>query len=83
MTVLEIRAVRALRGVRVAHSTWHDRRVEALNKWLDFKPEARLGITEEADLWFLVWRYRRQIDDAAVVARADELIHGRQTLKFC
>lgn len=82
MTDMEQRAVRALRGVRVTHRTWHDRRVEELNQWLYIRPDARLGITEEADLWFLVWRYRRQIDDAEVIAHADELMNGAKTLRF-
>lgn len=80
MTELEQRAVRALRGVKVYHKGWHDARVKELNMWLDLKPEAWLGCTQQADLWFLVWRYRRQIADREVVTHADELVHGVKIL---
>lgn len=82
MTDLEQRAVRALRGVRVKHTAWNNRCVAALNNFLTVGPEARLGITQEADLWFLVWRYRRQIADHKVVAHADELMNGARSLSF-
>lgn len=82
MTDLEQRAVRALRGVKVYHKGWHDARVEELNMWLNVKPEAHLGCTQEADLWFLVWRYRRQIEDHELVAHALELMTGAMGLSF-
>ena len=82
MTDLEKSAVVALRDVKVPDKNWHGARIEALNMRLTVKPEPRLGCTEEADLWFLVWRYRRQIADAAVVAHADELMNGARSLSF-
>lgn len=82
MTELEKRAVVALRDVRVPEKNWHGPRIEALNMRMTVAPESKLGCSEEADLWFLVWRYRRQIEDAAVVARADELMNGARHLSF-
>lgn len=82
MTDLEQRAIRALRDVRVPAKNWHGTRIEALNMRLTVIPEAGLGITDQADLWFLVWRYRLQIDDAAVVAYADDLVNGTRSLNF-
>ncbi len=82
MTDLEQRAVRSLLDVRVPAKNWHGARIESLNMRLTVKPESRLGGMEEADLWFLVWRYRRQIEDAGVVAHADELMNGARSLNF-
>jgi hypothetical protein len=45
-------------------------------------PNARLVETQAGDLWFLVWKFRRQIADAAVVAHADELLNGAMHLAF-
>lgn len=82
MTDLEQRAIRALRDVKVPAKNWHGTRIEALNMRLAVIPDAGLGCTDQADLWFLVWRYRRQIEDAAVVAYADELVNGEKSLSF-
>lgn len=82
MTDLEQRAIVALRDVRVPDKNWHGARIEALNMRLTVMPLTKLGCSEEADLWFLVWRYRRQIEDAAVVAHADELMNGARHLSF-
>jgi len=34
------------------------------------------------DLWFLVWRYRRQIADLDVVTKANEIVNGALSLEF-
>lgn len=82
MTDLEQRAIRSLLSVKVPDKNWHGARIESLNMRLTVMPESRLGCTEEADLWFLVWRYRRQIEDAAIVARADGIVNGALHLSF-
>ena len=82
MTELEQRAIRSLRAVKVPHNVWHGARVESLNMWLTLRPEASLPITDAADLWFLVWRYRRQIEDESVVAHADGIVNGALHLDF-
>lgn len=82
MTELEQRAIRCLLAVKVPDKNWHGARIEALNMRLTVQPDSRLGCTEEADLWLLVWRYRRQIDDSAVVAKANELVNGALSLTF-
>jgi hypothetical protein len=43
-------------------------------------PHDRLADTQAGDLWFLVWRYRRQIQDHEVVAHADEIVNGAMHL---
>ncbi len=82
MTDLEKRAVTALRSVKMPEQNWHARRAESLNMRLTLQPQPRLGITEEADLWYLVWRYRRQIADLEVVARENEIVNGAMSLGF-
>lgn len=82
MTDLEKRAIQALADVKLPSEGWHLRRVEYLFMKLALYPNARLVTTQAGDLWFLVWRYRRQIADAAVVAHADELVNGAMHLAF-
>ena len=82
MDDLEKRAIVALRDVRMPTESWHWRRAEYLYTRLSIMPNARLVETQAGDLWYLCWRYRRQIDDAAVVARADELVNGAMRLAF-
>jgi hypothetical protein len=82
VTELEKRAVTALRSVKMPERTWHGRGAEALNLRMTLQPQLRLGFTEAADLWFLVWRYRRQIADREVVAHANEIVNGEMDLAF-
>jgi hypothetical protein len=82
VTDLEKRAIAALRSVKIPEKLWHAQRAESLNMRLTLQPEATLGLSERADLWFLVWRYRRQIDDLVVIARADQIVNGAMSLAF-
>lgn len=82
MTDLEKRAIVALRSVKMPEKNWHAGRAESLNMLLTIMPETRLGISQEADLWFLVWRYRRQIAERDVVQHACELVKGERSLSF-
>lgn len=82
MTDLEKRAIAALYQVSANPYSWHPRRIAALNLRATVTPAARLKCTEAADLWFLVWHYRRQIADAAVIAEADRLRNGALRLIF-
>jgi hypothetical protein len=82
MTDLEKRAITALAGVRFPAEGWYENRAKFLKMKMDVFPHARLVVTQAGDLWFLVWRFRRQIRDGAVIARADELINGAMHLAF-
>lgn len=82
MTDLEQRAIRVLLDVKVPDKNWHGARIESLNMRLTLQPESRLPLSECSDLWFLVWRYRRQIDDAEIVCKANELVNGALSLGF-
>ena len=82
VTALETRAVVALRSVIMADRGWHARRREFLNGLMSQEPHTRLEHLQAADLWFLVWRYRRQIDDAQLIATANEVVNGAMSLAF-
>lgn len=82
MTELERRAITALRSAKVPEKTWHWKRAEALNMALSMRASRPLLSAQEADLWFLVWRYRRQIDDPQLVAKANEIVNGVMALEF-
>jgi len=82
MTDLEKRAINALAGVRFPAEGWYANRAYFLKMKMDVFPNARLVETQAGDLWFLVWRFRRQIHDDAVKARADELVNGAMHLAF-
>lgn len=82
MTDLEKRAVELLLKVKVPEKTWHGARIEALNMWMSLQPERSLRLSDASDLWFLVWRYRRQIDDSEIVRKANELVNGALDLAF-
>ena len=82
MTELEQRAIRVLRDVKVPEKMWHGARIESLYMRLTLHPEFTLPVSEKADLWFLVWRYRRQIDDLQIIAKANELVNGALSLTF-
>lgn len=82
MTDLEKRAITALRRVKMVHGTWHIGRHAFLYLQLLRDPVSRLMDTQASDLWFLVWRYRRQIADRDVVAHSDEIVNGALSLAF-
>jgi hypothetical protein len=82
VTDLEKRAIVALRSVKFPEKSWHGKRAETLNARLALWPDMRLGFDLSSDLWFLVWRYRRQITDLGVVAHADEVVNGALHLEF-
>ena len=82
MSDLEIRAITALRSVKMPEPTWHGRRAEFLNGLMTLDPHSHLCIDQKADLWFLVWRYRRQIDNYDLVATAKSMVTGAMSLAF-
>ena len=82
MTYLETRAVTALRSVRMPEKNWHARRAAFLNELMAGDPNTRLSQWQAGDLWFLVWRYRRQITDVEVVADANLIVNGVLSLAF-
>jgi hypothetical protein len=82
VTDLEKRAVTALRSVRMPEVNWHARRADSLNVLMMVDPDKRLSVDQKADLWFLVWRYRRQIDDCDLVATAKSMVTGAMSLAF-
>lgn len=82
MTDLEKRAITALAGVRFPSKGWYENRAKFLKMKMDVFPHARLVETQAGDLWFLVWHFRRQIKDDAVLAHADELVNGALHLAF-
>jgi len=82
MTAIERLAIASLEEVRFAKDTWHMRRAGLLNLRLTIEPGYVLSPNESADLWFLVWTYRRQIENAEVVAHADELRNKRLSFRF-
>jgi hypothetical protein len=82
VTDLEKRAVTALRSVKMPEKNWHGSRAEYLNGLMQLDPKVHLSEWQGADLWFLVWRYRRQIEDAEVVIKANEIVNGAMSLAF-
>lgn len=82
MNEIEQRAVKALVAVKLPCETWHEKFVRRQSLKLASDPLWSLSCEEQADLWYLAWRYRRQIADAAVVARADEILNGALSLRF-
>lgn len=82
MTEIEKRAIRSLDTVKVPEKLWHGRRIQELALQLDTYPDWKLSYSQGADLWFLVWRYRRQIEDDEVVRKANEIVNGALSLEF-
>jgi hypothetical protein len=82
LTDLEKRAITALQKVAMPSKGWHASRAEYLHAKMTLYPNARLVETQQSDLWFLVWHYRRQIADRAVVEHADALVNGALSLAF-
>ena len=82
MTSIEQRAVKLLPNLAYAPNTWHQDRAKTLYRFLHSDPLWTLTALEQADLWFLIWNYRRQVQDAELVARADEIRNGALALRF-
>ncbi|HKM81535.1 MAG TPA: hypothetical protein VJY15_11305 [Candidatus Acidoferrum sp.] len=82
MTELEKRAIRSLRDVKMPKWSWHARRTESFYWLMALDPSTRLDSEQAGDLWYLVWRYRRQIADCEVVVHANELVNGAMSLAF-
>jgi hypothetical protein len=82
VTVIELRAIAALRSVKMPHQSKHPSLAAWLIAAMEVHPDWKLPLEKSADLWFLVWRYRRQITDAEVIAHADELVNGARSLVF-
>jgi len=82
MTDLEKRAIAALQQVRFPREGWYENRARFLNMKMVCSARARLVETQAGDLWYLVWKFRRQIRDDAVIAYADELVNGAMRLAF-
>lgn len=82
MTDLEKRAVTVLLSVKMPEQNWHWRAAERLNMRMTLKPDERLSVSDRSDLWFLVWRYRRQIEDGQLIATANEIVNGAMSLAF-
>jgi hypothetical protein len=82
VTELEQRAIVALRSVKMPEKNWHGRRAEVLSGRLILDAQKALRMDEKADLWFLVWRYRRQIDDDKLIRAANEMVNGALSLEF-
>jgi hypothetical protein len=74
--------MRLLPRIRYAPGIWHEPRGHALFRLFNFDPKWKLTALEQADLWFLIWHYRRQVSDACLVARANEVINGQVALRF-
>lgn len=82
MTSLEQRAVRLLPNLSYAPGVWHQDRAKTLYRFLNSDPLWTLTALEQADLWLLIWCYRRQVQDVELVARADEIRNGALALRF-
>jgi hypothetical protein len=82
MTDLEQRAAQLLPQIRYAPDMWHEPRAKFLYRVWKSDPLWNLTALEQADLWWLIWHYRRQVDDADLVWRADEVTNGVLALRF-
>jgi hypothetical protein len=82
MTDVEQRAARLLHRIRYAPDTWHELRAKALFRICDKEPCWKLTAPEQADLWFLIWHYRRQVNDAELIGYANEVVNGQVSLRF-
>jgi hypothetical protein len=82
MTDVEQRAARLLDRIRYAPDIWHEQRAKALFRICNKEPRWKLTASEQADLWFLIWHYRRQVSDAELIGYANEVVNGQVALKF-
>ena len=91
MKAIEQRAVAALSGITVGHyyvagkgnvpaDAWGLQRAREFYGMLTLEPSRVLTCEEAGDLWYLVWKYRRQIHDDEVLTRADEIVNGALSL---
>lgn len=72
----------SLLGIAYAPEGWHKSRAHTLYRLFLHDPNCKLNFLEEADLWFLIWRYRRQVRDAELVTHSDEVVNGAMSLRF-
>lgn len=79
---MEKRAVEALLRVKMPMQSWHRSYRSFLLDRLRNAPLEKLLTKQRADLWFLVWTYRRQVEDFSVKAQADEIVNGAKSLAF-
>jgi hypothetical protein len=82
MTLLEQRAMQVLPSISYAVQTWHQPRAHSLFRVFRSDPLWPLSTHELDDLWFIVWYYRRQVNDPELVARASEHLHGALALRW-
>ncbi len=82
MTNLEQRAAQCLYRIRYAPGNLHEPRAKTLHRLWKNDPLWSLSFLDQADLWFLIWHYRRQVNDAELVAHADTVVNGALELKF-
>ena len=82
MTSLEQRAVMLLPNISYSAKTWHQDRAKTLYRFLHRDPLWTLTALEQADLWLIIWTYRRQVADAELVAHADHLVNQALALRF-
>jgi hypothetical protein len=82
MTNLEQRAIQFLHEIRYAPNTWHEARAKWLHRLWRNDPFWKLTAHEQADLWWLIWHYRRQVDDAELIGQANEVVNGQAALRF-
>lgn len=82
MTSLEQRAVQKLVTIEYAPVGNHQQLARKLYRLWVSDPLWSLSPLEQAELWFLIWHYRRQIEDVEIVAYADEVRNGALALRF-
>lgn len=82
MTTLEQRAIRSLVSIAYAPHSTHAKAAAVLYELFIDDPLWSLSPEQQASLWFLIWNYRRQVSDAELVARADELVNGALHMEF-
>jgi hypothetical protein len=82
VTDLEQRAIQALCYVMFSKKSGDIFKLARLERSYPLLASTELSIEQQADLWFLVWRYRRQIQDADVVMHADDVVNGALNLRF-
>jgi hypothetical protein len=82
MTDIEQRAAKMLDRIRYAPNIWHEPRAKTLYRLSQSCPHWNLTALEQADLWFLIWHYRRQVNDTELIGRAGEVVNGQVALRF-
>jgi len=82
VTAIEREAVAALMGCSFPKLRDDVGFVKHLSYRDQLEPHTVLTFREEERLWRCVWRYRRQIADQNVLARADQTVNGALALRF-